>query len=72
VRYLLDTHTVLWFFEDSERLSEKAAAIIEGNQEQESIDISIASLWEWQQDKTEPSPFCRKKLRAAQKKEAPL
>ncbi|MDR1118561.1 MAG: hypothetical protein LBL01_04620 [Bifidobacteriaceae bacterium] len=30
MRHLLDTHTVLWFLWDSERLSRAAAAIIEG------------------------------------------
>jgi PIN domain nuclease of toxin-antitoxin system len=47
MRYLLDTHTVLWFLEDSEKLSEQAAAIIEDNQDQGGIGISVASLWEF-------------------------
>jgi PIN domain nuclease of toxin-antitoxin system len=29
MRYLLDTHTVLWFLEDSEKLSEQVAMVIE-------------------------------------------
>jgi PIN domain nuclease of toxin-antitoxin system len=47
MRYLLDTHTVLWFLEDSEKLSERAAMIIEDNQAQNSVSISVASLWEF-------------------------
>jgi PIN domain nuclease of toxin-antitoxin system len=47
VKYLLDTHTVLWFFEGSEKLSEKAASILEGDARQNSIGISVASLWEF-------------------------
>jgi PIN domain nuclease of toxin-antitoxin system len=37
---------VLWFLEGSEKLSEKAAAIIE-NGGKEQIGISVASLWEF-------------------------
>jgi PIN domain nuclease of toxin-antitoxin system len=44
---LLDTHAILWFFEDSEQLSETAAAIIENKQEQNSVGVSVASLWEF-------------------------
>ena len=41
---LLDTHTFIWFIEDSEKLSPKAKEIIEA---ENSINyISIASLWE--------------------------
>jgi PIN domain nuclease of toxin-antitoxin system len=47
MRYLLDTHVILWFLEDSERLSEQAAAIIESGQAQDGIAISVASLWEF-------------------------
>ena len=41
---LLDTHTLLWYLEDSKNLSSKAAEIIEdpGN----TLRLSIASLWE--------------------------
>jgi PIN domain nuclease of toxin-antitoxin system len=34
MRYLLDTHALLWFLEDSERLSEQAAKVVEGIQVQ--------------------------------------
>ncbi|MDR1728943.1 MAG: type II toxin-antitoxin system VapC family toxin [Acidobacteriota bacterium] len=47
MRYLLDTHTVLWFLEDSEQLSEKAAAVIENRDSDNRIVISVASLWEF-------------------------
>ncbi|MDR1088424.1 MAG: type II toxin-antitoxin system VapC family toxin [Coriobacteriales bacterium] len=47
MRYLLDTHTVLWFLNDSEKLSKQATAIIEDNQTQDDIVISVASLWEF-------------------------
>lgn len=41
---LLDTHTFLWYLEDSQQLSPQAAEIIEdaGN----NLWLSIASLWE--------------------------
>ncbi len=44
MRYLIDTHTFLWFNEGSPQLSQTARALIEdkGNE----IFISIASLWE--------------------------
>jgi PIN domain nuclease of toxin-antitoxin system len=47
MRYLLDTHTVLWFLEGSEKLSEQATAVIEDTQVQDSLNISVASLWEF-------------------------
>jgi PIN domain nuclease of toxin-antitoxin system len=47
MRYLLDTHTALWFLEDSEKLSKNAATTIESVKEQSDICISIASLWEF-------------------------
>jgi PIN domain nuclease of toxin-antitoxin system len=47
MRYLLDTHAVLWFLEDSERLSEQAARVMEGSKVQSSIEISVVSLWEF-------------------------
>jgi len=45
MKYLLDTHAFLWYFEDSEKLSEKAADIIEDTMVQKYV--SIASLWEF-------------------------
>jgi PIN domain nuclease of toxin-antitoxin system len=44
MNYLLDTHTLIWFLEGDNQLSEKAKVSIEKNEE---INfISIASLWE--------------------------
>lgn len=43
-RFLLDTHIVLWYLDQSDRLSSNALAIIE-NPENE-IFISVASYWE--------------------------
>jgi PIN domain nuclease of toxin-antitoxin system len=45
MRYLLDTHALLWYLEDSEKLSETAAAVIEDADAQKSV--SVASLWEF-------------------------
>jgi PIN domain nuclease of toxin-antitoxin system len=44
VRYLLDTHTLLWFLADDKRLSDSARELIES--QSNDIFISIASLWE--------------------------
>jgi PIN domain nuclease of toxin-antitoxin system len=44
-KYLLDTHAFLWYFEDSNKLSETAADIIEDMKLQKYV--SIASLWEF-------------------------
>jgi PIN domain nuclease of toxin-antitoxin system len=41
---LLDTHTFLWFIADSDRLSQKARALIED--ESNRVYLSAASLWE--------------------------
>lgn len=41
---LLDTHTLLWYLEDSKNLSSKAAEIIENPSN--TLCFSIASLWE--------------------------
>ncbi len=41
---LLDTHTFLWYLEDSGKLSSKAAEIIEDTSN--TLYLSIASLWE--------------------------
>ena len=41
---LLDTHTLLWYLEDSKNLSSKAAEIIE--YPSNTLRVSIASLWE--------------------------
>ena len=45
MKYLLDTHAFLWYFEDSKKLSETAANIIEDADMQKYV--SIASLWEF-------------------------
>ncbi len=44
MRYLLDTHTFLWFNEGSSELSKEAKEIILNSDNE--IFISIASLWE--------------------------
>jgi PIN domain nuclease of toxin-antitoxin system len=46
MKYLLDTHVVLWFDADDQRLSELAKEIV-GERSNE-IYVSIASLWEIQ------------------------
>jgi len=44
MKYLLDTHTVLWFFDHVDRLSEKAlGAILDPANEKY---VSIVSVWE--------------------------
>jgi len=45
MKYLLDTHAFLWYFEDSDKLSETAASIIKDTNVQKYI--SVASLWEF-------------------------
>ena len=45
MKYLLDTHVFLWYFDDSDRLSETAADIIEDANIQKYV--SISSLWEF-------------------------
>jgi PIN domain nuclease of toxin-antitoxin system len=44
VQYLIDTHTFLWFVENSPSLSKVSRNLIENKQNQ--ILISIASVWE--------------------------
>jgi len=44
MRYLLDTHTFLWWITDDERLSERARAIIADGQSV--LYLSAASAWE--------------------------
>jgi PIN domain nuclease of toxin-antitoxin system len=44
MKYLIDTHTFLWFNEGSQELSSNAQKIIEDIENE--IFISIASLWE--------------------------
>jgi PIN domain nuclease of toxin-antitoxin system len=41
---LLDTHTFLWYLQDSKELSSKAAEILEDSSN--NLWLSIASLWE--------------------------
>ena len=41
--YILDTHTLLWFFDGDERLSSHAKDII---QTEDNVYISIVSFWE--------------------------
>ena len=43
MKLLLDTHTFLWFIEDSPRLSAEAKRLLESNVD---LLISAASLWE--------------------------
>ncbi|HXF41055.1 MAG TPA: type II toxin-antitoxin system VapC family toxin [Blastocatellia bacterium] len=43
MRLLLDTHTFLWFIEDSSKLSQEAKKLLESEVE---LLLSIASLWE--------------------------
>lgn len=44
MRYLLDTHTLLWFISENQKLSDRAhRLILDSNSE---IFLSIASLWE--------------------------
>ena len=44
MKILLDTHTFLWYLQDSNQLSDKAAEILEDSSN--SLWLSIASLWE--------------------------
>ena len=44
MKFLLDTHALIWFVEDDKRLSRKATVAIEDPQNQEFV--SVASLWE--------------------------
>ena len=44
MRYLLDTHTVFWYFEGSPELSKKAKAVIDDGENE--ILVSIISAWE--------------------------
>ncbi|EPF30249.1 hypothetical protein HMPREF9194_00563 [Treponema maltophilum ATCC 51939] len=41
--YILDTHTLLWFFDGDERLSSQAKDII---QTEDNVYVSIVSFWE--------------------------
>ena len=43
MKLLLDTHTFLWFLDDSPQLSQKGKALLEADNE---VLLSIASLWE--------------------------
>jgi len=43
MKLLLDTHTFLWFIDDSPQLSQKWKALLEADNE---LLLSIASLWE--------------------------
>ncbi len=45
MKYLLDTHALLWYFDDSPKLAETAAAIIENVDKQKFV--SVVSLWEF-------------------------
>jgi PIN domain nuclease of toxin-antitoxin system len=45
MRYLLDTHVLLWYFEDSPKLPESVATIIENADARKAV--SVASLWEF-------------------------
>ena len=43
-KYLLDTHTLIWFAENNEKLPQKVAQLI--LDENNLVFVSIASLWE--------------------------
>lgn len=43
MKLLLDTHTLLWFLDDNQRLSLRAKALLE---EDNDLLLSIGSLWE--------------------------
>jgi PIN domain nuclease of toxin-antitoxin system len=43
MKLLLDTHTFLWFIDDSPQLSQKGKALLEADN---ALLLSIASLWE--------------------------
>lgn len=43
MKLLLDTHTFLWFIDDSPQLSQKGKTLLEADNE---LLLSIASLWE--------------------------
>ena len=55
MRYLLDTHTLLWYFDDSPNLPDSIAAAIE-NLDAHKL-ISVASLWEFAIKHSEETPF---------------
>ncbi len=44
MKYLLDTHALLWFLDDSPQLSARARSLIEAGDSQ--AIVSAASLWE--------------------------
>ena len=44
MRYLLDTHTVIWALTDTKKLSKKARAVLEDSQNQ--FFVSSVSFWE--------------------------
>lgn len=44
MRYMLDTHTLIWFFEKNPRISSKAQSIMDDKNN--IVHVSIASLWE--------------------------
>jgi PIN domain nuclease of toxin-antitoxin system len=43
MKFLLDTHTFLWFANDSQQLSLEAKGLIESDVD---LFLSVASLWE--------------------------
>ena len=44
MRYLLDTHTLIWLFENNPQLSNQARSII--TDESNQLFVSIASIWD--------------------------
>jgi len=44
MKYLLDTHAVIWYFDDSSKLSQLATEIIDNPKN--NVCISSISLWE--------------------------
>ncbi len=45
-RYLLDTHTVLWWRSDDRRLPHRLDALLENTSRDHEILVSIVSIWE--------------------------
>ena len=44
MKYILDTHTLIWFLEGNDNLSKAARSIVEETETQKYV--SIASIWE--------------------------
>ena len=47
MKYLLDTHVLLWWYQNGPELSEEYAAILDSTEEQgEVLALSVMSMWE--------------------------